>query len=564
MRITLVVPPEAGSVDEERVEYLGLGYIAACARQAGHHVDILDCKSQSLNHGEAVALLQTLNPRVIGITAPFTFDLTSAVNLSLQLRAADFKGVIVLGGHPATFTFQNLLRLYPCIDVVVRGEGEITFLALLEQLDNKAAWNQVAGIAYHDNGKIIVTEPRPLIPNLSSLPFPARDNLDSRNSPASAVWFQKHGIQPGTVILSSRGCPFRCSYCSVQAFYRTSSGRPWRPRSAKDVLDEMTLLAERWGFRSFRFSDDSFFGSCNEGRVRAREIAAGLLERNLGVKFVIECRTTDVEFSLFSLLKSAGLIRVNVGVESGVPRMLKSFNKRASVEQNKNGITVLRQLGLECHPNFILVDPETTLEELRENVSFLKETRLYLAPQAMHILYSNKLGLFAGTPSKEHYEAAGRTKDWKPPSLAEEDRAISASIGAVLDYEDQDPRVREFRRLVDRVIPELTRQDEILARLARQLALHPEDVSRPEPGPAPSPGNGKSLLPSIERWRANAGKLAFHLFDKALTRAEQGLLNSGAVDEHARDFLAEIDRYNTLHFGKGVDELQTSAALAYA
>ncbi|HEY5028922.1 MAG TPA: radical SAM protein [Candidatus Angelobacter sp.] len=501
MRITLVVPPEAGSVDEERVEYLGLGYIAACARQAGHHVDILDCKSQSLNHGEAVALLQTLNPRVIGITAPFTFDLTSAVNLSLQLRAADFKGVIVLGGHPATFTFQNLLRLYPCIDVVVRGEGEITFLALLEQLDNKAAWNQVAGIAYHDNGKIIVTEPRPLIPNLSSLPFPARDNLDSRNSPASAVWFQKHGIQPGTVILSSRGCPFRCSYCSVQAFYRTSSGRPWRPRSAKDVLDEMTLLAERWGFRSFRFSDDSFFGSCNEGRVRAREIAAGLLERNLGVKFVIECRTTDVEFSLFSLLKSAGLIRVNVGVESGVPRMLKSFNKRASVEQNKNGITVLRQLGLECHPNFILVDPETTLEELRENVSFLKETRLYLAPQAMHILYSNKLGLFAGTPSKEHYEAAGRTKDWKPPSLAEEDRAISASIGAVLDYEDQDPRVREFRRLVDRVIPELTRQDEILARLARQLALHPEDVSRPEPGPAPSPGNGKSLLPSIERWR---------------------------------------------------------------
>jgi 5-methoxy-6-methylbenzimidazole methyltransferase len=564
MRITLVVPPEAASVDEERVEYLGLGYVAACARQAGHQVDIFDCKSQEVGHAEAVAQIRALHPQVIGITAPFSFDLTSAVKLSLQLRAAGFAGVIVVGGHPATFTFQNLLRLYPCIDVVVRGEGEITFVELLKRLDDKAAWSQVAGIAYHDNGNIVVTEPRPLIRDLSSLPFPARESVSSGGSPVSALWFQKFGVQPGTVILSSRGCPFRCSYCSVQAFYRTSAGRPWRPRLAQDVVDEMTELSQRWGFRSFRFSDDSFFGSCNEGRVRAREIAAALIERNLGVNFVIECRTTDVELSLFGALKSAGLVRVNVGIESGVPRMLKSFNKRASVEQNKNGISVLRQLGLECHPNFILVDPETTLEELRENLAFLKETRLYLAPQAMHILYSNRLGLFAGTPSKEHYEAQGRTKPWKPSGLSQEEQAISANIGAIIDYDDADPRVKEFRCFLDRVIPELTRQDEMLARLGRALAVHPEALPHLENGAGRSFANGKGLLPMIERWRANAGKLAFHLFDKALTCAEQGLLTPGRVEEHLEQFLVEIERYGILHFGKRVDELQSSAAAACA
>jgi radical SAM superfamily enzyme YgiQ (UPF0313 family) len=564
MRIILVVPPEQGSVDEERVEYLGLGYVASCSRQAGHQVDILDCKSQALSHAEAVAGIQALNPEVIGITAPFTFDLTSAVKLSLQLRAAGFAGLIVLGGHPATFTYQNLLRHYPCIDVVVRGEGEITFLELLNRLYDKAAWREVAGIAYNDDGKVVVTESRPLIRDLSSLPFPARDNMASDGSPASAVWFQKQGVHPGTVILSSRGCPFRCSYCSVQTFYRTSAGRPWRPRSAKDVVDEMTELSQRWGFRSLRFSDDSFFGSCNEGRVRAREIAALLMQRKLDVNFIIECRTTDVELSLFSVLKSAGLVRVNVGIESGVPRMLQSFNKRASVEQNKNGISVLRQLGLECHPNFILVDPETTLEELRQNLGFLKETRLYLAPQAMHILYSNRLGLFAGTPSKKHYDDQGRTKPWRPAALAAEEQAISTNIGAIVDYDDGDPRVKEFRHFLDRIIPELTRQDGILARLERNLTVHPEGVSRLGADSDRFSANGKGLLPMIERWRANAGKLAFHLFDKALTCAEHGLLKPGEVDKHLEEFLDEIERYGVLHFGKRVDELQTSAALACA
>jgi anaerobic magnesium-protoporphyrin IX monomethyl ester cyclase len=559
MRITMVIPPELASVDKDRVEYLGLGYVAACARGAGHQVDILDCKSQFLDHAAAVARIQALNPQVIGITAPYTLDLTSGVKLSLQLRAAGFDGVIVVGGHPATFSFQKLLRRYPCVDVVVRGEGEATFLELLERLDDRPGWSQVAGIAYLRDGEVMVTAARPLIQDLSSLPFPARDNIDSDGAPTSVVWFKKQDMQPGTMILSSRGCPFRCSYCSVQAFYRTSAGRPWRPRAARDVVEEMTLLAQKWGVRTLRFSDDNFFGSCNEGKARAREIAAILLERNLGITFTIECRVDDIEYSLFSVLKKAGMVRASVGIESGVARMLKSFNKHASVEQNKNGIAILRQLGVECHPNFILVDPETTLTELRENFTFLKETRLYLEPHAMHILYSNRLGLFAGTPSQEMYEKQGRTRPWKAAGVTKEDQEISENIGAVLDYDDLDGEVTKLAGLLNRLSRELSRQDAVLTQLELQLVSHRQPVARPACG-AVAPLNGHGMRPMIQRWRANAGKLAFNLFDKALSRAEQGLLQPETAEQHARELLAEIDRYSHLHFGRPVDELQASTA----
>lgn len=555
MRITLVVPPEIVSVDEARVEYIGLGYIAACAREAGHHVDILDCKSQFSTHTEAVSRIQALDSRVVGITAPYTLDLTSAVKLSQHLRAAGFDGPIVVGGHPATFMFQKLLRMYPTIDVVVRGEGEITFLDLVRHWDSREAWRQVAGIAYQDHGRIAVNPTRPLIEDLDSLPLPARDNLATDGMPTSAMWFKAQGVQPGTVILSSRGCPFRCSYCSVQAFYRTSSGRPWRYRSARNVVDEMTALSERWGFRSFRFSDDSFFGSCQEGKLRAERLAVQIMERDLGINFVIECRTTDVEFRLFSLLKRAGLVGVNLGIESGVPGMLRRFNKHASVEQSKNAISILKDLGVDCHPNFILVDPETTLEELRENLSFLKETRLYLAPQAMRILYTNRLGLFAGTPAREHYVSQGRTSAWKPPNLTEEEQAISDNLEAVLDYEDQDPRVREVFRLLERVIPELNRQDRVLASLDRRLDRHNRVRSQPDVRLEQPPLNGNLLLPRIERWRANAGKLAFQLFEKAVVHAERGMLKRETADEHRDALLAEVEHYSILHFGKKVGDL---------
>lgn len=563
MKVTLIVPPELGSLDEERVEYLGIGYVAAVARQNGHQVDILDCRFRSMTHPQAAEAIIAQRPDVVGITACFAFDLTSGVKLAQALRAAGYRGMIVAGGHPATATFKALLTEFPAVNVVVRGEGEITFTELLDKLEQRLDWRETPGIAFQQNGEVMATAPRPLLADLDSLPSPARDNIHTDGAPSSYVWFRSRGLEPGTVILGSRGCPFRCSYCSVQSFYRSSPGAAWRGRSAESVVDEMAHLVERWGFRSFRFSDDNFLGSCRKGRLRAEEIARGLLAKKLSVNFVIECCVTDVDFELFSLLKRAGLVRVNLGIESGVPRMLERFNKHAIVEDNKRAVAILRELGIEYHPNFILVDPETTLEELRQNLDFLKETRIYLAPKALHILYSNRLGLFAGTPLYEHMRSARKTKAWRYSGFSDEDQKISDALGAVLDYEDQDPRVTPLLKLLDKVISKLAERDLELAGLEQPLRVHYAASSSVD-RVAATQGNGQGLLPSIERWRANAGRLALRLFEEALTRAEQGKIKDETVEKQVQEFFSDLNHYDNLHFGKTVDELLQAEDAAVA
>lgn len=554
MKVTLAVPPEQVNVNQEWLEYLGLGYVAAAARQRGHRVDILDCRFQPVTHTEAAEKIKAQRPDVVGITASYALDLTSAVKLAQALRAAGYEGMIMAGGHPATATYSVLLTQFPAVNVVVRGEGEITFADLLDRLETGQDWRATPGIAFQQNGKVTVTPPRRLLTDLDSLPVPARDNVCTDGAPSSAVLSRSRGLEPATVILSSRGCPFQCTYCSVQSFYRSSPGPAWRARSAQNVVDEMAQLAETWGFRFFRFSDDNFFGSCRKGRLRAEELAKGLLGRKLRVNFVIECCATDVEFSLFSLLKRAGLVRVSLGIESGVPRMLEMFNKRATVENNKTALAILRELGIEVHPNFILVDPETTLEELRQNLDFFKNTRVYLAPRAFHILYTNRLGLFAGTPLYENMHSAGRTRTWIHSGFTEEDQKISETLGAVLDYEDQDPRVTLFLKIHKNVISKLTQRDFDLARLEQQLRVRQAKSSSSVREAAPQ-RNAPGLLPPIERWRANVGRLALRLFEKALMKAEQGEIKEEGAEEQVQDFLSDLNHYDILHFGRTVDEL---------
>lgn len=560
MRVTLVVPPMLAEDDDnlERIEYLGIGYIAAVARQNGYPVDILDCRYQEIDHAQAVQAINASNPDVIGITAPFVLGLTSTVKLSKALRAAGYKGPIVLGGHPATFTADTLLARFPSIDAVIRGEGEFTFVELLRHLEEGSAWDDIPGLAYRENGHVTITRPRPLLSNLDDIPFPARDNIASGGVPSAVMWFRDQGMLPSTVLLSSRGCPFYCSFCSVQAFYGLSPGSRWRYRSAQNVVAEMVELAEKWGVRAFRFSDDNFFGSCRKGKVRAQELAQLLIQRDTGLRFMIECRVSDVEPRLFSLLKQAGLSRANVGVESGVSRALQSFNKKISVEQNKRALSILKELGIGYHPNFILIDAETKLEELRENWAFFKETRIYRIAEAFHVIFGNRLGLFAGTTLLDQYRAQGRVKPWKFPDLDEEDQRLTTEIGAIWDY-DLDPHVIWFLKLNSAAIAELIQRDRNLSRLQGRLRSYLKNAAAPGNGLQPS-----QLLPTIERWRANAGVLAFQLFGEALNRAEKENIQTTATEPILAGFMAEIDRYDTLHFGKTVPELIAMAEMPSA
>ncbi|MDR5703072.1 MAG: radical SAM protein [Armatimonadota bacterium] len=543
MQIALVVPPTLGDDEEERVEFLGLGYVAAVARQAGYAVEVLDCRFQGLDHASAIAAIERLDPQIVGITTPFALDLISAVKLATQLRHEGFEGLIVIGGHPATFTFHSVLEKFQAVDIVVRGEGERTFLELLRSLVRGEDWQQLPGIAYRHNGQVEVTAPRPLLADLDALPFPARDNVATHGAPASVVWFRQHGLVPGTVILSSRGCPFRCTFCSVSVFYGSSPGRRWRPRSPMNVVQEIEELVIHWGIRSLRFSDDNFFGSCRQGRDRARELALLLIKRDLGIEFVIECCAHDIEPALFGLLKQAGLVRVNVGVESGVPRMLKDFKKRATVEDNERAIAILRDMGIDLHPNFILIDPDTTIEELRENLEFFKRTRIYRAPSAFQILYTNRVGLFAGTAILERYHGERRTRPWRFAGITAEDQALAEQIGAVFDYTFKDPRIVRFLRLHIPVINELIGRERMLRRCIEKIQQKP---------------GAETMVSAFNRWHANVNTLALRVYEQAIEACEKENVPDPYLEQLREDLISQLDWYDRLHFGKTLKDVAGS------
>ncbi len=555
MRVVLVVPPEIGSTDEERFEYLGVGYVASFARAAGFQVDILDCKGQGLSHHDAVVQIQALQPRVVGITAPFYLDLTSGVELSGLLRAAGFDGVIVAGGHTPTFSYQPLLRQYTDIDVVVRGEGEVTFVELLRCIASNGTWSEVSGIAFRDHGEVVVTSPRPLIDNLDLLPMPARDNTGTNGESFSATWFRERGITPGAALLSSRGCPFRCTYCSVQAFYRTSSGRPWRPRSVQSVIDEMDELSERWKIRSFRFSDDNFLGSCKSGKDRAEELALRLIARSAPFRFFIECRAADVDARLFGLLRRAGLGRVNLGFESGVDAMLARFNKRSSAELNKRAIATLKALAIDFAPNFILVDPETSLHELHENLSFIRDTRLYLNPSALQYLYRNRLALFEGTEARNKYVARGQTMPWRFHTLTTEEEAITNQLAAILDFREADPQVAAAFSSIQPAIAELSREDRALDVLLRGLESGNQSLV---PAAFRTSLELDSLPVRISRWRTKARTLAFRCFERAVSMAESHTLVCGNVASYSAAFLRDVADFWNQYFNFTANDLAST------
>jgi len=261
---------------------------------------------------------------------------------------------------------------------VVRGEGEITFSKVVERLflRKSKTLKGIRGVAYRNRGRIIFSKPRDLIENLDTLPFPDRENTLNAVSQGSLVQ-----------ISGSRGCYGNCSFCSINSLYKLSDGASWRGRSAKNIVDELQYLNRDLGFSMFKFVDDSFFGPGDYWKERAIEIADEILARKLNIRFRISVRVNNVDKKVFLKLKKAGLYAVSVGVESGVQRALNTFRKGTTVAQNKLALQILRDLGIITLMGFIGFDPYTSLDEVEENIQFLKSNMFCLSDVISKPLY---------------------------------------------------------------------------------------------------------------------------------------------------------------------------------
>lgn len=356
----------------DMVEPLGLQYLAASLRQEGYTVEILDAMSQVYDSKKTAQTILAKNFKLLGFTIPFQDKIAPTLSFIDNLKEHGVKAHITIGAHPPTFIYENILKYCQSVDSIVRGEGEHTFLELTKKICNNSDWTNIAGIAYRDDNQVIVTPPRPLIKDLDELPWPVRDVIikDTNRIPAISI-------------SSSRGCYSNCSFCSISAFYHLSPGPRWRARKAEQLVDEVEHCINDLKINKIFFVDDNFIGPGKRGRNRAYEIAEEILERKLKIIYGIACRSENVDEELFAILKQSGLQSVFIGIESGNQSTLDIFNKNITVEQNKKAIKTLQELEINLIPSLILVNPYSTLNEIRQDITFIKETNC--GPEMNHL-----------------------------------------------------------------------------------------------------------------------------------------------------------------------------------
>lgn len=382
------LPRTLGSLFDDRSESLGIGYLAAVLRREGHEVEILDGCIGDMTADDLAREILRRDFRMLGLGRFDDGSLETAAAVLERIRSEGVRAHVCAGGHLASLDPGRVLSAFPGLDSIVRGEGEETVVDLADRVSRGGEWRDTPGIAFRDGDSVVNTPMRPLIRDLDSLPFPARDML-----PRS-----KAAIGQASVY-SSRGCMGRCAFCSIHAFYRLAGGPRWRGRSPGNVVNEIRSLVVSHGVDYIVFNDDNFL----DDRARAKRIASLLVEEALPVRFSIQSRADCVDRELLSDLKNAGLHTLGLGIESGRQGGLDLLGKGVTVDQNRRAIEMAYGLGLSCRIGFIMFGPSTTIAELREDFRFLSDIG-----QVSPLLFLRKLGIDGGTPLEERMRREGR------------------------------------------------------------------------------------------------------------------------------------------------------------
>ena len=351
--VTLVYPYFHPLADTSifRFPPLGLGYIAAYLKKHNISIKIVDCTF--LTQKQAIKKIIDSEPNIIGIQSMYSMRNKTLELASILKGHCDF---LVVGG--ALPSINPELFLYN-FDIVVIGEGEQTMLELVRQLENGGDLSQIEGIAYRDKetGQIRQTAPRLLIEDLDKLPSPSRDLFD--NFSYKQYYSKKFGYKT-TAIMTSRGCPFNCDFCSRPIF-----GNNLRSRSASNVVDEIEEVISL-GYNRIWFADDCF----TLNRNRLFEVCEEIIKRRLKISWECLSRVDTLDFETADKMKQAGCIRMFFGIESGNDLILKKMNKQITTKQAYNATQICKKTGIKAGAFFILGYPGESAKTILDTVKF--------------------------------------------------------------------------------------------------------------------------------------------------------------------------------------------------
>lgn len=345
---------------------LGLLYIASSLRaRAGVEPTLIDLTFEKRPWDKLRFALKAGMFQIVGISAMVT-TMRDGLTAARIAREVNRESVIVLGGPQPTVDPKSVIE-DANVDIVVEGEGEWPFASLAASCGKP---DGIEGIWYKKNGSVVQPERgNEDFTELDSLPFPAFDLIDWDKY--SKAWFQLDSVSPelkGTNILATRGCPYRCSYC--QPTLEKIFGPGLRKRSPDNVVEELTMLKARYGIESFVLADDT----PTIDRRWSFEFAGLLSRAGLNLKWGLNMRSDMVESDLLLAMKSAGLRKVFIGIESASQRVLDEvYHKGTTVEAAREAVDVANRAGLDIQGYFMLAAPGETSSEMKETIRLARE-----------------------------------------------------------------------------------------------------------------------------------------------------------------------------------------------
>jgi len=358
---------------------LGLAYLAGYLEAHGHtDVIILDARLADdtqpspdgkymlygMDDDQVTRAIKALQPSIVGISCMWTAYAADAHRMAKLAKDVNKDMPVVFGGAHAS-QFTELVLKDPHVDIVVRGEGENTFCALVEAFKKgRPELKNIPGISWRDNGRITANPTQEYVRDLDSIPFPARHLLNMDRYLKETLHNPFSMRRPSSTLISSRGCPQDCVYCTIHSVW----GRGWRARSAVNVVDEVEHLMSKYGIREFYFMDDSM--TLSRGRII--EICRQIKDRKLDIRWTMPNGAAHwtLNKETISLMKESGCYRITFGIESGNPEVRKFIGKNFDLGQAKELIQYANRIGMWTICTFIIGFPYETKEQIMDTINF--------------------------------------------------------------------------------------------------------------------------------------------------------------------------------------------------
>ena len=351
MKILLIYPyclEERLSEEDVGVPPIGLYYVGSVLKENHYDCEILNWYSINRTPGLIKEILIEKGPDVIGLSV-FHANRWGAIEIARIAKQTDPSVTIVFGGIGATFLWDHFLTHFREIDFCVLGEGEYPFLNLIKLIEkgDRTSIQEIGGIAFRRNSKIVRTEGATAIENLDELPVPAK-------------YFRYQHVT------STRGCPGNCTFCGSPRFW----GHKVRFHSPEYFVGQLEILHKK-GITFFYFSDDTFMLK----KDRVVEICKTIIEKNLKISWAAISHVNFVDEEVLYWMRKAGCTQISYGVESGSERIRKLLNKNIRTDRIKNAFALTTKYGILARAYFIYGCPEESWDTIQETIDLIHDIK---------------------------------------------------------------------------------------------------------------------------------------------------------------------------------------------